>query len=57
MEMYNEGIVDNTTMIGGTNVPIEPPSMDQHPKLKRIRRHLLIFIGIDFVSISFFSSS
>ena len=51
MEMYNEGVVENTAMIGGTNVPTEPPSLDQHPELKRIRRFLLIFIGIDLVSV------
>jgi hypothetical protein len=50
MEMYNEGMADNAVMIGGTNVPIEPPSLDQHPEVKRVRRLLLIFIGIDLVS-------
>jgi len=50
MEMYNEGLADNVAMIGGTNVPVEPPSLDQHPVVKRVRRLLFIFIGIDLVS-------
>jgi hypothetical protein len=50
MKMDNEEMVDNAAMIGGTNVPIEPPSLDQHPEVKRIRRFLLICIGIDLVS-------
>jgi hypothetical protein len=50
MEMYSEALADNAAMICGTNVPVEPPSLDQHPEVKRVRRHLLIVIGIDLVS-------
>jgi hypothetical protein len=50
MEMYNEGLADNTAMIGGTNVPVEPPSLDQHPQVKKVRKLSLVFIGINLVS-------
>lgn len=50
MEMYNEGLVDNAAIIRGAHVPVEPPSLEQNPELNRVRRHLLIFIGINLVS-------
>ncbi len=50
MEMYNEALADNAAMIRGTNVPIEPPSLEQNPNVHHIRRLLLVFVGIDLVS-------
>ena len=50
MEMYNEGLADNAAMICGTNVPVEPPSLDQHPDVKQVRKYLFIFTGTDLVS-------
>jgi hypothetical protein len=56
MEMYKEGVTDNTAMIvGGTNVPIEPPSLDQHPEVKQVRKLLLIFAGINLVNKDLFN--
>lgn len=50
MEMYNEALVDNAAMIRGTNMSNEPPSLEQHFEVTRIRRLLLIFVGIDLVN-------
>ncbi|CAF2454836.1 unnamed protein product [Rotaria sp. Silwood2] len=49
MEMYNKELADNAAMLRGTNVPVEPPSLSQHPELNRVRKLLFFFIGIDLV--------
>lgn len=46
MELYN----DNTAMIRSGQHPVEPPSLDHDPHVKRIRRILLISVGINLVS-------
>lgn len=50
MELYNEALTDNAAMIRGASIPTEPPSLEQHTEVAKIRRLLFIFIGIDFVS-------
>ncbi|CAF0933237.1 unnamed protein product [Rotaria sordida] len=49
MEMYNKELADNAAMLRGKNVPIEPPSLEQNPKVNRVRKLLFFFIGIDLV--------
>ncbi|UJR23049.1 hypothetical protein I4U23_026075 [Adineta vaga] len=49
MEMYNDGLADNSAMISATNLSNKPPSLEQHPEIKQVRKRLLIFIGIDLV--------
>ena len=50
MKMYNKGLADNAFIIRGTNTAIEPPSLEQNPRLKHIHKFLLVLIGIDLVS-------
>lgn len=43
-------MLDNTAMISGFSVPIDPPTFDQQPALRDKRRAVLIFTGINLVS-------
>jgi hypothetical protein len=49
--MYNEVLADNSAMIqGGANTSNDLPSLEKDPILNRIRKVLIVLIGINFVS-------
>jgi hypothetical protein len=51
IEMYNEVLADNSAMIqGGANTSNDLPSLEKDPILNRIRKVLIVLIGINFVS-------
>ena len=54
MEMYNSKEVspDEAAMLRDANLTAEPPSLEQHPEVSRVRGHLLILIGIDLVGLT-----
>lgn len=43
-------MLDNTAMISGFSVPMNPPTFDQQPALRDKRRTILIFTGINLVN-------
>ncbi|CAF1557901.1 unnamed protein product, partial [Adineta ricciae] len=49
MEVYTEALAENSAIISTTNSSTKPPSLEQQPQIKQVRRLLLIFIGIDLV--------